>query len=173
MSKIILATGRLILRELTLADADFILALYNTPAYLEFIGDKNIHSIEEARSHLKNDRINSYKTNGFGLWLVETKESNIPVGTCGLIKRAAFEDIDIGFAFLPKYFGKGYGFEAASATLNYAYKKLKLDKVIAYTNKDNKASIELLQKLGMKYEKDVAFLDNTTVKLFLGIKKPD
>lgn len=173
MSKAILTTDRLIIRELTLNDAAFILALFNTPAYLKFIGDKNVYSIEEAKAHLKNERINSYKANGFGLWLVETKESNIPIGTCGLIKRDAFEDIDIGFAFLPTYTGKGYGFEAANATLNYAYKTLNLSKVIAYANESNKASIALLKKLGLAFEKQMEFSKGDSVQLFSPIKKPD
>jgi len=173
MSKVILTTDRLLMRQLTLADAAFVLELLNTPTYLKFIGDKNVRSIEDAKSHLKKDRIGSYKANGFGLWLVVLKESNKPIGTCGLIKRDAFADVDIGFAFLPKFLGKGYGYEAARATLTFAYEELKMDRVIAFVNQDNKASIALLEKLGLTFEKQVEISEGDVVQLFSPIKKPD
>ena len=98
VDKTILETERLILREFSTSDAEFILILLNTPSWLKFIGDKKIHSIDDAKRYLIDGPLKSYRENGFGLWLVLLKESNISVGMCGLIKRDYMDDIDICFA---------------------------------------------------------------------------
>lgn len=147
------------------------LGLLNTPAYHQFIGDKNVRTIKDAEVNIQS-RIDSYDANGFGLWLVELKESNIAIGTCGLIKRDSFEGIDIGFAFHPNHFKKGYGFEAASATLNYGFEKLNLDKILAYTDQENNASITLLEKLGLRFVEKIQFSEDDETLLF-SIKKPN
>lgn len=178
---ILFTTKRLAIRELTPEDAPFMFELMNTPDYLSFIGDKKINSVQDAEIHIINDRIKSYKIHGFGLWLVELKETSTPIGTCGLIKRDISEDVDIGFAFLPSYFHKGYAFEASEAALSFAAKELRINKIVGYTSSENKASIALLKKLGLTYEKEVEFNKNDVVSMFslkslskkLGIKKPD
>lgn len=150
---IIAETERLLLRELTVADAPFIFELVNEPAWIEFIGDKGVRSIVDAEKYIINGPRKSYSTNGFGLWLVQLKELNIPIGMCGLIKREALEHVDIGFAFLAVHNGKGYGFEAATAALDYAQNKIGLKHILAITNQDNVRSIRLLEKLGLTFER--------------------
>lgn len=145
------------------------LELLNTPAYHQFIGDKNVRSIKDAEANIQS-RIDSYKANGFGLWIVELKETNIPIGTCGLIMRESHKDIDIGFAFHPSYYNKGYGFEAASATLAHGFEKLNLKKIVAYTDQHNKASIALLEKLGLQFNKKIQFSENDESLLYSIIK---
>ncbi len=152
MSKI-LETERLILREFNLEDAPFIIELLNSPGWLRFIGDRGVHTRESAEKYLLNGPIKSHNENGFGLYLTEEKGSGKPVGMCGLILRNYLETIDIGFAFLESYTGKGYGSEIASATLDYAHHQLGFKKVLAITTEDNQASIRLLEKLGMRFDK--------------------
>ena len=166
MSKNILETERLTLREFDLIDAKFTLQLLNTPAWLKFIGDKNVHNNQEAEGYLTNGPITSYKKNGFGLWLVSLKENNKAIGMCGLIKRDYLEEIDIGFALMPEYEGLGYGLEMAKATMSYSRKILRIDKVVAITNENNTASIKLLNKIGLQLEKTVETPENETVLLF-------
>ena len=144
----------------------------NTPQYIQFIGDKNAHSINDAESNIQ-ERIDSYESNNFGLWLVTLKESGVPVGTCGLIKREALEHVDIGFAFHPNYFNKGYAYEAAEACLQYGYEELGLSKIVGITDVDNHSSIKLLEKLGLKFEKEVKMPNSDKLLLFSPIKKPD
>lgn len=153
--EIVIETQRLILRKFTLEDAPFLLELVNTPAWLQFIGDRNVHTVEEAENYLRNGNLKSYAEHGFGFYLVVTKESNEAIGMCGMVKRDSLEDIDIGFAFLPNSIGKGYGYEAASATLNYAQNVLKLGKIIAIVDPQNTSSIALIKKIGLQYEKMV------------------
>ena len=153
----ILETQRLRLREFTNADTEFIIALLNSPGWLEFIGDRNVRTKEEALTYLENGPLKSYRENGFGLWMVELKENNIPIGMCGIISRPNLEKPDIGFAFLPEYNGKGYGYEMASATLDFAREELNIPVLYAITLAENKNSIRLLEKIGLKYSKAITF----------------
>lgn len=152
-------------------DAEFILTLLNTPGWLQYIGDKNVRTIEEAVNYLENGPIKSYKENGFGLWLTLLKNSGTPIGMCGLLNRESLEDIDIGFALLPEHSNLGYGYEIAHATLNYANQVLRIDKIVAITDSNNIPSIKLLNKLGLKFEKKLKLSENDTVLLFSPSKK--
>ena len=165
MTKII-ETERLLIREFDLDDVEFIVALLNSPAWLQYIGDRGVKNIEEAKSYLLNGHMESYRVNGFGLWMVELKDGSVPIGMCGLIKRDVLDDIDIGFAFLPQYIGKGYGYEAAAPTMAYAKKPLGLNRIVAITDPANIHSISLLKKLGMEFEKMVAPYNEKELMLF-------
>ena len=165
MTKII-ETERLLIREFNSEDVEFIVALLNTPAWLQFIGDRGVKNIEDAKSYLLNGHMESYRVNGFGLWMVELKDGSVPIGMCGLIKRDVLDDIDIGFAFLPQYTGKGYGYEAAATTMAYAKKPLGLTRIVAITDPVNIHSISLLKKLGMEFEKMVAPYNEKELMLF-------
>ena len=157
---IILETDRLILREFNTDDATFILILLNNPTWLQFIGDRNVKTLEDAQNYLLNGPIKSYRENGFGLSMVEIKNGNIPIGMCGLIKREALEHVDIGFALLPEYAGVGYAYEIASATMAYAKKSLRLDHIVAITSPANTRSISLLSKIGLYFEKMTRLADD-------------
>jgi len=144
---IILQTKQLVLRALTVDDARFINSLLNTPKFLKYIGDRNVRNDEDAREFIVNRYMASYASNGYGLWAVETKDGT-PVGMCGFVKRDYFDEPDIGFAFLPEYERKGYGYESAAATMNYGRDTLGFTKVLAITSLTNDASVRLLEKLG-------------------------
>ena len=150
----LLETERLTLRELAFDDAPFILTLLNEPSFIRYINDKNVRNLEDARQYMLNGPMASYTRNGFGLYLVELKDPAVPIGICGLLKREDLPDADIGFAFLPDYWGKGFAFESASAVMNDARERLGLKRVLAIVSPDNDASIKLLEKLGMTFERD-------------------
>lgn len=151
----ILETERLILRQFSLDDADFILKLLNEPSFIQNIGDRGVRNLEDARSYITRVPIASYEQNGFGLYLVKLKESGEPIGMCGLIKRAELEDVDIGYAFLPKYWSKGYAVESAMAVKEYAREVIGLKRLVAITDPENHGSIRVLEKIGLKFEKMV------------------
>lgn len=157
MMKVILETERLRLRPFTLDDTKFIIELVNTPGWLEYIGDRNIKTDEQAKEYLSNGPLKSYELNGYGLSLVEMKGDSTPIGMCGIIKRDLLENPDIGFAFLPQYFGKGYAYEIANATMRFAKNELKLSPIFAITLPHNKPSIKLLEKIGLKYSRTFSF----------------
>ena len=155
----VLATRRLSLRRLSPSDAEFILELVNDPEFLRFIGDKAVRTADDARQYILDGPVASYQRNGFGLWRVEVKNSGVPVGMCGLLKRESLPDVDIGFAFLPAYRSQGYAFESASAVLDYARAQFGLRRVVAITNPDNAGSIRVLEKLGMRFERMITVSD--------------
>lgn len=148
-----LETERLLLRPFTTADAPFILTLLNEPSFLRYIGDKKVRNLDDARQYLTDGPIASYHKNGFGLNLVELKETQTSIGMCGLLKRDELPDPDIGFAFLPDFWNKGYAFEAAAAVMNDARERLKLNRILAIVNPDNYASMKLLERLGLSFER--------------------
>ena len=163
----ILETERLTLRELNTGDADFILELVNEPSWLRFIGDKGIKTVEAARDYLLKGPMEMYRRLGFGLWLVELREGGVPIGICGLIKREALEDVDVGFAFLPAYWRKGYAFEAATATMRYGKGAFGLEKIVAITSPENVGSAQLLEKMGFSFERMVRLSESAPeAKLF-------
>lgn len=163
----ILQTDRLILQKLTLSDAGFILRLVNEPAWLRFIGDRGVRTLEDARQYILNGPMKSYEQFGFGLYRVAMKESEISLGMCGLIKREALEDVDIGFAFLPEFWGQGYAYEVASAVLALGKNTFGLKRIAAITDPDNSSSIKLIEKLGFCFQKMVRLsADDIEVKLY-------
>jgi RimJ/RimL family protein N-acetyltransferase len=151
-----LETKRLILRGFTLNDATFIISLLNTPGWLQFIGDRNVKTQEQARAYLLNGPLKSYHENGFGLCMVELKSDGTPIGMCGLLKRDYLESPDIGFALMPEYSRMGYAFEAANAIVSYAKEILKLNGLMAITMQSNKSSIGLLEKVGFSFTRMIA-----------------
>ena len=162
----IIETERLLIREFNADDVAFIVTLLNNPTWLRFIGDRGVYNIDDAKNYLQNGPMESYRVNGFGLSMVELIEEKIPVGMCGLIKRESLDDIDIGFAILPQYAGKGYGYEAAAATMAFAKTTLKLKRVVAITDTDNTYSISLLKKMGMQFQKMVNLSNEKELMLF-------
>ncbi|MDA1677616.1 MULTISPECIES: GNAT family N-acetyltransferase [Bacillus cereus group] len=153
---IVLETERLILRWFDIKDAPFILELVNDPAWIQFIGDKRIKNLDDAKKYILNGPVDMYNKMGFGLYLVERKEDLTPLGMCGLIKRDSLEDVDIGFAFLEKFRSKGYGFESASAVIDYGVQNLGMKRIVAITTIDNINSGKLLEKVGLQFEKIIS-----------------
>lgn len=148
----ILETERTILREIVERDVEFIYDLVNQPSFIEYIGDRNVRSIENARDFIENRYRQSYREHGFGLYAVELKSDGTPIGICGFVKRDTLPDADIGFAFLPQYERKGYAFESADAVMKYGRDVLKLEKVLAITTPHNESSGRLLARLGFEFE---------------------
>lgn len=163
----LLVTERLSLRELTLADADFILKLLNEPSFIRFIGDRNIRSLADAENYLLQGPLASYQRHGFGLYLVEEKSNGIPLGMCGLIKRDTLPDVDIGYAFLPEFWSRGYALEATTGVMNYGKEVLKLSRIVAIVAPDNERSIRVLSKLGLRFERMITWSeDGAELKLY-------
>ena len=156
----VLETERLILRRLTVGDAEFILELLNDPSWLRFIGDRGVRTLDAARDYILKSLVAMYERLGFGLYLTELKGGGVPVGICGLIKRDSLEDVDIGFAFLPEFRGQGYAYESALAVMAYGKRTLGLNRLAAITSPDNYVSAGLLEKLGFNFERMVKLSDD-------------
>jgi RimJ/RimL family protein N-acetyltransferase len=152
----ILETERLTLRRANLGDAEFILRLLNEPSFLRFIGDRRVRTLPDAERYIADRLIASYERNGFGLWVVERRDAAGPIGICGLVKRDTLPDPDIGFAFLPEFWGRGFAFESAAGVRRYALDVLALTRLLAITNPDNSASIRIVEKLGLVFDRSLS-----------------
>jgi len=160
MSMNVLETDHIILCQLSVDDAPFILELLNDPSFLRYIGDKGVRTLDDARDYILNGPIDSYERLGFGLYLTKLKDGGVPIGICGLLKRETLQDVDIGFAFLPEFWSKGYAYEAASAVMDYGLNDLGINRIGAVTLPDNHKSIKLLEKLELRFEKMVRLHDD-------------
>ena len=164
---VVFETDRLVLRRLTVEDAPFILRLLNEPSFLEHIGDRGVRNLADAKQYILSGPLASYDHHGFGLFLVQLKEGGHPIGICGLLKRDALDDVDVGFAFVPESWSKGYAFESTTATLAYGRDTHHLERLVAIVSPDNVASINLLVKLGFYDERTVLMPgDKAELKLF-------
>jgi RimJ/RimL family protein N-acetyltransferase len=162
-----LETGRLSLRRLEFDDAPFLVGLLNQPSFLANIGDRGVRTVEDAHRYLREGPMAMYEKFGFGLWHVSLRENGNPIGMCGLLRRDILPDVDVGYAFLPEYWGRGYAFEAADATLRHAAAKFGLARVIGVVSEGNGASIRVLEKLGMSFERMVSMRpDEPDVRLY-------
>jgi len=150
----ILETERLILRQFTADDAAFIFRLLNEPSFIQNIGDRGIRTLDDARAYIFRVA-QSYEKNGFGLYSVVLKESGESIGMCGLIKREELEDVDIGYAFLPEFWSRGYAIESALAVKAYARDVIGLKRLVAITDPENYGSIRVLEKIGLRFERMV------------------
>jgi len=148
-------TSRLVLAELTENDLAFIRALVNDKGWLRYIGDKNVHSDDDALRYLRTGPQAMYARHGLGLWRVSLKDLGTPVGICGLIKRDGLDDLDLGFAFLPEYRAKGYAEEASRAVLDWGLHHKQVRTVVAIATFDNQASDALLKRLGFTRDGEV------------------
>lgn len=155
----ILETERLRLREFNLEDKKFIVELLNSDGWREFINVTKIKTEEQAEEYLERVMFTSYRNHGYGLSMVELKDTSQPVGMCGVLKREDLDKPDIGFAFLPEFMGKGYAFEIADATMKHAKEILMLNEILAITVAHNIRSIKLLEKIGMKFFKMIRMND--------------
>ena len=160
-------TERLILRHLTKEDAEFIVELLNEPDWIKYIGDRGIRTVEAAKQYVLEGPMTMYAEHGIGLYLIELKEQAVPIGLCGLLHRDFLKDVDLGFAVLSKYWGRGYAYEAAKATLDYGFEDLGYRRIVGFTSLDNEKSANLLQKLGMKDEGTIKYASTAEkVRLF-------
>jgi [ribosomal protein S5]-alanine N-acetyltransferase len=168
---VILETERLKLRHITVDDDAFILKLLNDPDWLRFIGDRGVRTLADAHLYILEGPIASYQEFGYGLDIVELKDSGISMGVCGLINREGLEYVDIGFAFLPQFVGKGYAFEAASAVMLHGRKEWGINTIVAITSLDNDRSIKLLEKLGLQFQEIIKLTDDgPESKLFVSVE---
>jgi RimJ/RimL family protein N-acetyltransferase len=163
----VIETERLILRTLTLEDASFMLGLLNEPSFLANIGDRGIKNLEDSAHYILKGPIQSYENYGFSMYCVTLKTTGEPIGVSGLVKRDGLNDVDIGFAFLPAFWSKGYAVESALGVLKFAKETIGLKRLVGITSPENDASVRVLEKMGMSYEGMVSLpREGPPVKLF-------
>lgn len=148
-----LETERLSLRRFRLEDAPHVVELLNQPSFLANIGDRGVRNVDDAHRYLREGPMAMYEKYGFGLWRVARRSDDVFVGMCGLLKRDILPAVDVGYAFLPEHWGQGYAFEAASATIELGARRFGLDRIIGVVSDHNAASIRVLEKAGLRFER--------------------
>jgi RimJ/RimL family protein N-acetyltransferase len=165
----VLETERLTLRQFTAADGELMMEILNEPDFIRFVADRGVRTISQAEDFIAGRITPSYSEHGFGFYVVELKESGVPIGMCGLIKREGLDDVDVGYSILRPYWRQGYAYEAARAVVDYAKNVVKLPRLVAITSPDNVKSGTLLEKLGLRFDRMVQLpgYENES-RLFLG-----
>lgn len=161
-----LETERLILKPTTLADAEFIRNLFLSPKWIEFIGDRKLKTIEEVENYIETKFTPQFERLGYGNYTIIRKSDGEKIGSCGLYDREGVNGIDIGFALLPDFEKKGYGFESVNHLKEIALTDFKLTQLSGITSTKNKASQALLMKIGLQFEKKI-ILPNETEEILL------
>lgn len=162
----VVETERLVIREIVESDAAFILELLNTSSFIKYIGDRGVRTLGDANHYIETRYRQSYRDNGYGLYAVELKPDRKSIGMCGFVCRDMLPGPDIGFAFLPEYEGKGYGYESAAAIMEFGRDALGFDQVFAITSVYNENSGRLLIKLGFHFEKLITMPDGEVLNLY-------
>ena len=145
----VLRTERLTLRWIDEGDAAFVLALMNEPSWIANIGDRGLRTLDDARGWIAEKLVSSYWQNGLGLWAVVRRSDGELLGMCGLLERDSLPSVDVGYALFPRFWGQGYARESTSAVLRYAREALGRRRVLAVVQPENRASIRVLESMGM------------------------
>jgi ribosomal-protein-alanine N-acetyltransferase len=159
-------TDRLILKPTTLVDAEFIRSLYNSPKWIEFIGDRQLKTVKDAQNYIQTKLMPQMEQLGYGTYTIIRKSDGEKVGSCGLYDREGVKGIDIGFALLPDFERKGYAYESVNSLKEIGFNDFKLNQISGITSKKNKASQDLLMKIGLNFEKKIT-LPNQTQEILL------
>lgn len=150
-----LETERLWLRRVTLDDAGFMLAIWNDPAFMRNVADRGIRTVQQAEAALMEGTFKLYEQHGYGPYCMAQKVGGTLVGICGLFRRENLDDPDIGFAVLPEYCGLGLAGEAATAVVAHARDDLGIEYLTAIVSPENTASIGLIEKLGLTFDRGI------------------
>lgn len=165
-------TARLRFSATNRNDAAFLLELMNDPGYLEFIGDRGVRDIAGAIDYIENTMRPSYQKYGFGFWLVRRIEDSTPIGYAGLVNRGHLPIVELGYAFMARFGGKGYASEAVAAILNVARQQPELNQLGAIVTPDNERSIRLLTKLGFRWQRqDIHRISGDKINIYIWTTK--
>ncbi len=165
-------TDRLLLREFESTDAQALFDLNNDPLVIQYTGDPPFSSVEAASQFIGNytgsrpngSRPSHYKEFGYGRWAVLNKETKEYLGWCGLKYTPDLKETDLGFRFFRKFWNQGFATEAASGCLTFGFEELGLNVIVGRAMRDNKASIKVLTKIGMKFQKTILMDGNKGVQ---------
>jgi RimJ/RimL family protein N-acetyltransferase len=150
--KYLIETERLLFRKITQADKEELFKLHSNLAVQKYTGEPIVKYRAEIEKAIQT-RISDYEKYGFGRWATILKNGMQFVGWAGLAYLPEFDEIDLGYPLLPEYWESGIATEASHTILIYGFRALKLEKIIAIAMKENKASIKVLEKAGMEFDK--------------------
>lgn len=154
-------TERLIIRPVSLEDKDLIFELYTSPKFIQFIGDRGIKTVEDAENYIKSRFLPQLERLDYGNYVLITKDGHKKVGSVGIFEREGLDVVDIGYSLLEEFEGKGYAYEGAQKVKSIGMDEFGLSKISAIISKDNLSSQKLIEKLGLKFKKNVTLPGET------------
>jgi ribosomal-protein-alanine N-acetyltransferase len=153
-----LETERLILREIQETDINGMFELDSNAEVHKYLGNNPIKTKEQALEAIQFIRT-QYKELGIGRFACIEKSSGYFIGWSGLKLNQGGKEalnghqnfIDIGYRFIPKYWGKGYGYESAVACLEFGFNKMNYDTIYGAADVENIGSNKILTKIGLQF----------------------
>ena len=152
----LIETERLVLREITFDDKEELFQLHTDPMVQKWTGEPVVESMKEIEQAIR-IRLNDYRKYGFGRLALIRKETSEFMGWAGLTYLPEFDKVDLGYRLKKKYWGQGYATEASKAIIDYGFNVLNLDLIIAIALPENKASIRVMEKVGMIYDQQAPY----------------
>lgn len=162
--KPIIETERLILREFTMDDCEAVFEFNSNLELHQYTGDEVLQSVDRAKEIIRDIWLEDYKNYGYGRWATIYKPEDKIIGFAGLKYLPELNQTDIGFRFLPSYWGKGLATEASREILKYGFDKLGIDEIIGIAMPENIGSCRVLEKIGLKLYKKAPYDDDEETK---------
>jgi RimJ/RimL family protein N-acetyltransferase len=157
-------TERLVLRRFVPDDLDELVRLRADPEVMRYIGEQSREKVEQRLQYY----ISHYDPHGFGMWAVIHKGTDRMIGWCGLIFLDETPEVEVGYGVARDYWGQGLMTEAARASLRYGFERAGLERIVAVAMPENTASRRIMEKLGMRYEKNVFHYGHDLVYYAIG-----
>ena len=163
-------TERLILREITQDDKEELFKLHSDPEVQKYTGEAVVESKQQIERAIE-ERIKDYKKYGYGRLAVIGKERNKFIGWAGLTYLPEFDKVDLGYRLKKEFWDMGFATEASKAIIDYGFNELGLDLIFAIAFPENKASIKVMEKVGMKYHKHAPYEEGAEDAIWYQIHK--
>ncbi|HEX8141920.1 MAG TPA: GNAT family N-acetyltransferase [Pyrinomonadaceae bacterium] len=149
-------TSRLRLRMFTPADLDQLLLITSDPEVMKYLGMGGARTREKTKNTI-DAILRHWEQHGFGIWAVEHKADRSLIGWCGLQMLEKTPEVEIAYLLAHAYWNQGLATEAARAAIEYGFNRLQLERIVAIARPENVGSYRVMEKIGMKYEKDAHF----------------
>ena len=147
-----LDTERLRLRPIQMADLDALHRQWTEPGVRRYLWDDEIIPRETVEAVIRSS-LDSFAAKGYGFWMLLTKEGDELIGFCGLRAADEEEKIELLYGLSESWWGRGLAVEASQAVIDYGRAKCGLTRILAITDAPNRASVRVMEKLGMKFDK--------------------
>lgn len=169
----IIETERAILRPFVPADYEAVYAFGSHPEVNRYTGDIVIQSPEEAEKLIRKIWLNDYQTYGYGRWATIYKADQRLIGFAGLKYLPEIDETDIGYRFLPEYWGQGLATEVSKAIIRYGFEVLKLPRIIGIAMPENIASSRVLEKIGLQFDREDGYMGDNGKYLWYKVERSD
>ena len=147
-----LVTARTLLRRFTLDDIEALYLLTTIPAVIRYVGNTPIASHEAVIETLKTRLLRDYEVYGYGRFAVVWKATGAVIGFCGVKYLEEIGENELGYRYLPEFWGQGVAKESCRAVIDHAREALKLRRLISLIHPENEGSKNVVRKLGFTYE---------------------